>query len=720
MYIVDDSHPHKPRYIYIPSRDRSWYRYSDCASRCKQLLCYTADPALYMKHATSADHYILIQQMLDHKCVDMGFIDRLRRCMIPELPGLVESVLSKDTITKGGSVNGFISLSSSAIANPANDILIDSVRLIKWARHQLWFSGMGGTYLYTVVQVLSIAKSAVTDADIRPFSNLKTLDISGTKNITLEFINQCHPLIDTLEDLSMSSTTIKDAGICNLRVLRRLNTSENPKITLSFLNDRHPLTKSLEELHLNNTIVTDDAMKYLKCLKILVFDLGSEVKLSFLDSTHPMNDTLIELKIGETVSDKNLQHLRVLRKLSIYYGSVTLSFLTPTSPLATSLKELHLSTSKVTDRALQHLQSLQMLKTTSMEHISLSFLSREHGSPLAHTLTHLDLHMSGVTDESLKHLHSLQRLHAFMGKFSLSFITPDHPLAETLVDIDVSSCDIGDDGLKNLHNLQKLKIVQHPNLTLSFITQNHPLTGTLEELNIRGDYANSAANLVTDRSLRNLRALTRLKLTDNRAITLSFLGPDHPLVYTLETLDLWHTGVTGEALSHLRVLRKLKEVANNSLSFSFITPDHPIVNTLVDLDSMSITDEYLQHLHNLKSIKLSYNNATLSFMTPTHPFVYTLTSLAITGSGNMDEGIKHLRMLRTLEIPGNKETTLSFLTPNHPLVGSLTRLRCEPGSSRHKKQSMISDETISMLVNLHTYNGIGHWGNDFMTPKTTE
>lgn len=599
---------HNGYYIELPNTRKGY----SPLNTCWRLLVFLKDYELYRKHATNADHFHLVNEMLYHNCFDDREIIDIFQWIVP---------------SKGNQYGGLDGLDDRDINDmktrrlPYTEKIADAI-MIDGLNKGIEFLHHGRILTFDSVQELNVKNSIVKDADIKKFHNLRKLNVSGNKNITLSFLSKKHgdhvSLFDSITDLNVACTGVTNKSLSRLRALQRLNVTGNEKITLRFLyrkSRKHPTS-----------------------------------------SEHPLANTLIELDAGKSgVTDKALQHLQVLQRLNARDNmKITLSFLIDkTDRFANTLTDLDASRSGIRDAGLQHLHVLRRLDAYGNENITLSFLNAK-SEGIVDTLTDMVASYSGIRDVGLQHLRALQKLNASHTKnITLSFITPEHPLTVTLIDLNAASSGITDTGLCNLRVLQKLNARLTRNITLSFATLNHPIVITLTDLD-------ASSSRITDDGLQYLRILRRLIAGGNEEITLYFLDSDSsgeciPFVDTLIELDASNSGITDSELQHLRVLQKLNASHNRNNTLSFLSKidlsgdlvDIPFVNTLIELNAerSGITDNGLKHLRALQMlIATDTKNIKLSFI-KSSPMIDTLTYVEADGSGILDSTMKLLKLM---------------------------------------------------------------------------
>lgn len=343
---------------------------------------------------------------------------------------------------------------------------------------------------------------SVTDDILCRFRKLRVLHIWG-ENKTLSFLNENHPLCDTLEELFLAVSNVKDDAIQHLRKLRVLSAISATEITLSFLDEVHPLCDTLEVISADDIGVTDDGVQYLR--KLIKLN-APNVSLGFLGSNknHPLCLTIQDIfNSSGAIVDDSIKNLCNLKQLIVYGNSVNLSFLTVDHPMAFSLEHLSMNNSSITDSALQHLQNLSYLETKNNHYITLGFLHEKH--PLCLTLKELSTSCSSITDSSLRYLRRLQILDKWDGDIKLEFLNnPYHPMCFTLKELYIVQDENCDTVLQNLRVLEDL-ILDSSHTTLGFLEKFfHPMNFTLKKLNI-------CDKMINDRSLRYLRALKKIR-----------------------------------------------------------------------------------------------------------------------------------------------------------------------------------------------------------------
>lgn len=593
---------HNGRYIEIPNTNNAMISLS--MTDCIRLLTYIVNPNLYMRFATDADHYYLVQDMIRNDCYDSKFIANLSDCLLPNLTNVKKVFIRKLILP---------CLKRGIKFYSGNQIFcFDTIRELD----------LSGLQLYDL-----------TDADIRLFTALRKLVIESNPGISLGFIRD-HRLATTLEELRVNSCfKIEDSSLQHFQCLQKLTLINVSDVKFDFITATHPLAYSLIELNLSASMkISDSTLQHFHRLEKLSSKFNKELTLAFLgsDPSHPLNYTLTNFDCRFSgIQDFGLKNLQNLRSLNVSHCKLSLGFITSEHPMTKSLTTLDAESTDISDVAIRHMRELRELSAKYNEKITLRFLTDETNSrqhPLCDSLLTLNICNSGVRDDALAKLNCLRKLET-NNKVTLEFLVPDstshdpfiHPIAESLIELRANYSKIGDKALQHLRVLQILEASS--NMTLEFLRPDngviHPLADSLIDL----DITNSGINDIGLSYLRRLAKLIARK--DN--ITLDFITPDHPLTGTLLDIITIHSSISDRGLMNLRVLTNLD--ANEKITLSFITSNHPLTRTLthLKLGTERVNDDTLQHFRILQSIYAwEKDDIKLGFLNSTHPLTYTI------------------------------------------------------------------------------------------------
>lgn len=498
---------------------------------------------------------------------------------------------------------------------------------------------------------LIVRGSKVRDDDLRIMRNLRILDVSGTRHVTLKFLGQIHPIYPF----------------------------NHPSIRMDEQTNIHPLCDTLEELIISDSIVDDSGIRYLRRIVKLHAAKCPNVHLAFLSSEHPLHQTLCNLDITSSpVEDTALAQLKSLQKLRISQSKqITLNFLTSRSFFdhPSSLTHSPSFEHSSTIPSFEHPSSLTHSSTIpSFTHPS-TIPSFEHSStipsfthpstispfthPLAMSLTELHCDGSGVTDAALSQLRVLRAINADgTPAITLRFLTGEHPLSHSLQEIGATgSCGISDASLQTLTDLRVLNAYCNPRISLSSPCPCHL---TMEEINLGGTSG------ATDASLRLFTCLQKINLKSNRRVTLQDLGP---MANTLIGLDVSGTLIDAVALQQFTRLRRLR-LHGTSFTLANLV-GFPLVDTLQTLDGSGSIGMCLGHMQRLRHVEVADQSALidLPFLSSSNyhsaPIYHTLEHLDTRGTQIDDYVISKFLSLRYLVL--NEKLNLSWLNPSHPL-----------------------------------------------------
>lgn len=346
------------------------------------------------------------------------------------------------------------------------------------------------------------------------------------------------------------------------------------------------------------------------------FQALTKLDLSNIDLTicfpegHPLYSSIRELNVmNSPVSDLFLGRFQNLEVLSVNGANEYLEFLKDKShPMNKSLRELTLGT-KVKPASLVNLQNLTKLDVTNSNAKFTGF-----DFPMFKTLLDLDISYSTIDDDDLFRFQKLRSLKSRAVSEVTLLFRKTHPIYKTLESLDIYGKQFSDDELQRFYNLKKL-FISSCDLTMDFLEDGlHPLCDSLEELEIYNMTFDS------DRFIMHLRKLKKLTLYSTNGITLSFLGEGSirpPMCHTLEELTLVESTLTDEAISHLSNLKTINFLDSVhgpvKLKFLGVNRDHPLNETL-EVICAKVNDESLLHVRNLKNLNIIGSHVTFSFL----------------------------------------------------------------------------------------------------------
>jgi len=290
-----------------------------------------------------------------------------------------------------------------------------------------------------------------------------------------------------------------------------------------------------------------ETLKWLKELKEEEFgkwtieDLRNAEKMDLSETAFDENDLIRYLKFFTSITELNLQNTGVtdkvlqefnslifLRKLDLLGTKITDTGLKHLSAL-TSLQELELWGTRITNEGLKHLSPLTSLKQLGLKNTQITDEGFKHLEPLT-SLTSLNLKNTGITNKSMRHIGTLTDLTELL-----------------LADISVT-----DEGLQELSSLTSLKTL---NLWRTDITdEGMKHLGLLTSL----EYLSLELTSVTGKEFEYLSSLTSLKGLYLRMSGIKDEGLKHLSTTTsLNWLQLADTDVSDEGLKHLHRLTSL-------------------------------------------------------------------------------------------------------------------------------------------------------------------
>lgn len=322
------------------------------------------------------------------------------------------------------------------------------------------------------------------------------------------------------------------------------------------------------------------------------------------------------------------------------------------------------------------------------------------------TIEHLPYNRFKINNDDLSLFKSLKSLDIRGTNISLSFLDEDsfgkHPLNESLECINAEGSGTVSRNLRKLKNLRKLN-VNRCNVALEFLVES-PCRNTLEELTATGEYTIHMAPFI------GLQHLKILKIHECQ-ILFRVGKASLPLFHTLEELEVDRSKTFSDRdLIMFQNLRSLS--CNGCLELMMYIFDvtsnrnHPLTESLQKIEGSGsgIIDDGLRHFRNLTSLLVSYSG--LSFLANDHPLCGTLKILQM--PNKYDSGcLQHLQHLQNLTIHDELQNPLSYLSslPSHvpsPLIyDTLTHLVIKDSA---RMTSSITDSDIAHLRVLEVLN----------------
>lgn len=406
---------HGDKYIDIfTGRDT---RYTICdVSEASQFVAYMTDKKRFARHATDRDIWLLAEQMIRYgrfkghpekifqghvlpypvdidqeclmECFDMGitFLTEENDIVKSITPKTITELNISGTIYDDDYVTGYGGLKTLVISKTSN-ITLDSLLS---GKHPLAKS----------LEILDCSSSNVIGRNLQYLQNIKILDVSNNKNLTLEFMTKDHPLAHTIEVLNARGTNISSTSVSYMQHLKVLHT--NRRMAFWFVSDdpSHPIT-NLRELYCVGPKIDDMILKHMRRLHVLHLinaEPTHSVTLNFITPFHPLAQMLTELVApNSAITDEGLRYLQSLRTLDLSGNRVVkLSFVRDGHPLTIWLRTLRLNNTNIDDTPLSHMKELETLEVDNVKNVTLSFVKRGH--PLYKSLTQITCHNSGVTD----------------------------------------------------------------------------------------------------------------------------------------------------------------------------------------------------------------------------------------------------------------------------------------------------------------------------------
>jgi len=265
-----------------------------------------------------------------------------------------------------------------------------------------------------IMQSIDLSKNErVDDAGMFYLKNikaLKSINISGTK-VTNEGLNQLMEL-GNLRNLYIRDTAINDDGVIQLKGLTQLKILDitDSKITdvgYKELKEALPDCKIIGYEHITKRFVITQEFK--ETHKWLVDRFGFEYTLWDLTTIEELN-----LR-GTDITDEELVHLKelkTLRSLSLSGTKITDEGLAEIGEL-THLEELYLTNTQVTDNGLEHLKKLEKLGLLFVGETKITDSGLDHLTPALKNLDTVDLsHNSKITDVGLVRVRKFKKLDA--------------------------------------------------------------------------------------------------------------------------------------------------------------------------------------------------------------------------------------------------------------------------------------------------------------------
>lgn len=534
-------------YIEVHNGDPSYYPLSSM-TRINRLLTYIVQRDIFLQHATKDDIFLLMQEMIIHRYLDLTILNELRNCILPNIMDSLDIKTMVRCLKRGITFytpEMILSFDTITSLRDENDQLSDrDIRRFPHLSHlditnnrQAHLENLPET-MYDSLQELIADNSNIGNVEFQKMKTLKTLDINWCCGVGLKPFRVACPMHETLVELHIGCTGFDRKHLVLFRNLKYLEVSNNATSLDVLCDAHHPLNDSLETLLADKTNIVDESLRNLRNLRCLSVEM-TIVTLEFINERHPLCLTLQELNIKQTyVDDRGIQHLKALRKLTMN-DDIMLKFIDSSShPMAQSLQELHTGRSRMTDDTLQHLHNLKILDIGESVKIEMGFLSSNPNTfnagfhPLCSVLEELVVN-DETLDENLQHLHALKSLSTW-GR-PLLFLNSSHSWCETLHKLDIRYSDT-DIPLRHLHNLQILSIQNSENVNFDFLTVDHPMASSLEELYLGRDI--KCENIACFRNLRILDIALILDISQNGEISLDFLLGGHPLIHTLEELTI--------------------------------------------------------------------------------------------------------------------------------------------------------------------------------------
>jgi Leucine-rich repeat (LRR) protein len=260
------------------------------------------------------------------------------------------------------------------------------------------------------VRTLSLARSSVSDADMRALAalrGLEELDLEGTEIGDLGLAELRG--LTGLKKLRLGSTTVSDRGLASLSAMTALT---ELSLSGSLVRDLGDLPASLETLDLSNTKVTSAALERVAALPRL-----KRLNLAYTDAKLPVLPRVQALDLtGTDVDDAALEtvaRMTELRELLLNHGRFTEKGFALLGSLL-NLERLEAVRTRLEDGAGETFQKLSRLRRLNLDYTKAGDKTMRALAELP--LEELQLDSTNVTDaaaEVLARMTKLKRLNLY-------------------------------------------------------------------------------------------------------------------------------------------------------------------------------------------------------------------------------------------------------------------------------------------------------------------